>query len=67
MKEMIARVEDEVKDSGVGTIYLTGEEIVRCKECKHGRIYNGTNQKLVACEFEEFSKNLDWFCADGEK
>ena len=42
------------------------EKIVRCKDCKHGIVYGGMNGKVVACEFEEFSKDLDWFCADGE-
>ena len=41
------------------------DEIVRCKECIHGRLYD--NDRLVACDYEELSKDPDWFCADGER
>lgn len=44
-----------------------GEEIVRCKDCKHfGRYYaeskNGVCNKLNIIERSEY-----WFCADGER
>ena len=38
-------------------------EIVRCKDCKHGRQYD-TN--AVDCEYRELATEPDWFCADGE-
>lgn len=38
-------------------------QIVRCKDCKHGRVYD---VDCVACEYQELSKELNWFCADGE-
>ena len=43
-------------------------EIVRCKDCKHGKIY----ENCVKCEnagnpgmFATYHQ-IDWFCADGE-
>ena len=40
-------------------------ELVRCKDCKHGRIYYTTH---VACDIIEHpSHDLEWFCADGER
>ncbi len=35
MKEMIARVGDMLKPSGIESVFLTGEDLVRCKDCKH--------------------------------
>ena len=44
-------------------------QIVRCKDCKHGRIY----ENCVKCEnagnpgmFATYHR-IDWFCADGER
>ena len=39
-------------------------EIVRCKDCKHGRLYA---KNSVDCEFNELAKDADFFCADGVK
>ena len=39
-------------------------KIVRCKDCKHGRIYA---KNLVDCELNELTKDADWYCADGER
>jgi len=45
-----------------------GQELVRCKDCKHGKIYVGRHGYHVACEIIEHpSHDLDWFCADGER
>ena len=38
--------------------------VVRCKDCKHGRLYR---PNCVDCEFNELAKDADWFCADGER
>lgn len=38
-------------------------DIVRCKNCKHGRLYE---ENSVDCELNELAKDADWFCADGE-
>lgn len=40
------------------------KNVVRCKDCKHGRLYA---QDLVDCELQELAKEADWFCADGER
>jgi len=53
-------VADEIGNAPV----VDAVQIVRCKDCKHGRLYD--NGMLVACDFEELSKDPDWFCADGE-
>ena len=43
------------------------QELVRCKDCKHGKIYVGRHGYHVACEIIEHpSHDLDWFCADGD-
>ena len=39
-------------------------EIVRCKDCEHGRLYV---KNSVDCELNELAKDADWFCADGVK
>ena len=39
-------------------------QIVRCKDCKHGRQYD-TN--AVDCEYRELATEPDWFCADGKR
>ena len=60
MKEFIYRGTDD------GRI-LNSEpykEIVRCKDCKHGRQYD-TN--AVDCEYRELATEPDWFCADGKR
>lgn len=40
-------------------------ELVRCKDCKNGRLYD--NNRSVACDYEELSKDPDFFCAYGER
>lgn len=44
--------------------YCPLKEIVRCKDCKHGRQYD-TN--AVDCEYRELATEPDWFCADGKR
>ena len=41
-------------------------EVVRCKDCKHGRPYKNTKE-YVACEVdcEPIDRDSDFFCADG--
>lgn len=39
-------------------------EIVRCKDCKHGRLYDGY---LIDCELNELAKEAYFFCADGKR
>ena len=65
MKEMIARVGDALTQSGIGSVCLTGEEIVRCKECTHAepeRI-----EEEIWCPVTCSLRSMDWFCADGER
>lgn len=40
------------------------EAVVRCKDCKHGKIYD---VNLVDCDLNELAKDADFFCADGER
>ena len=39
-------------------------EVVRCKDCKHGRLYE---PNCIDCEYMELARDADWFCADGER
>ena len=39
-------------------------QIVRCKDCVHGRVYA---PNCVDCELNELAKDEDWFCADGKR
>ena len=66
MKEMIARVGDIIDQYGVGYVCLTGEELVRCKDCKHGAptIINGVWLSVTCGNVDH---KPDWFCADGER
>jgi len=48
-------------------------ELVRCKDCKHGTIFqNAHGEWMVECEnpdalwLERLVTAPDWFCADGE-
>jgi len=40
------------------------QEIVMCKDCKHGRLYA---PNCIDCEYMELARDADWFCADGER
>ena len=46
-------------------------ELIRCKDCKHGKdIIDGLTQlHYILCtnKGDHYSRDLDWFCADGEK
>ena len=39
-------------------------ELIRCKDCKHGRQYDSN---AIDCEYRELATEPDWFCADGER
>ena len=43
-------------------------EIIRCKDCKHGRPYKHTTE-YVACEVdcEPIDRDSDFYCADGKR
>ena len=44
---------------------LKQPEIIRCKDCKHGRVFA---ENCVACDITEYpAHDADWFCADGRK
>ena len=44
------------------------KELVRCKDCKHGRLYKWTD-KYVECKMdvEPIDRDSNFFCADGER
>ena len=47
------------------------EEVVRCKDCKHGEQCNQNHGEFYLCgkdigTFETAVHKADWFCADGE-
>lgn len=44
-----------------------GQEIVRCKECRHCTFSDG--EQLADCMIKQgwFPVKPDWFCADGER
>lgn len=58
MKEMIARVGDSINKNGIASVCLTGEELVRCKDCQKRNQHH-------ECAYGYHSD--DWFCADGER
>ena len=43
-------------------------ELVRCKDCKHGRPYNHTKE-YVSCEVDcdPIDRDSTFFCADGKR
>lgn len=43
-------------------------EVVRCKECKHGRPYKHTKE-YVSCEVDcdPIDRDSDFYCADGKR
>ena len=47
---------------------VDGVEVVRCKDCKHGRLYKWTD-KYVECKMdvEPIDRDSNFFCADGER
>ena len=53
----------------VSTMLYQEQELVRCKDCKHGKIH-GIDVECVAHEEVSYDPEpwhpLDWFCADGE-
>lgn len=63
---MIARVGDTLKQSDIVSVCLTGEELVRCKDCKYGAptIINGVWLSVTCGDVDH---RPEWFCADGER
>ena len=61
---------DHVCDRETRPEYCPLKEIVRCKDCKHGKIH-GIDVECVAHEEISYDPEpwhpLDWFCADGER
>lgn len=54
----------EVADNGM--VSKVGQELVRCRDCKHGEPWG----VLIGCGTSKgfgITHNPDWFCADGEK
>lgn len=44
------------------------EEVVHCKDCKYSIDYSATFRvRPYKCELHIFSREADWFCADGER
>lgn len=47
------------------------KEIVRCRECEHGRNDGARtaylHEPLIFCKCEASYKPLNWFCAGGER
>ena len=62
MKEMIARVGDSINKDGIASVCLTGEELVRCKDCKW---YDKQENWCISLDITE--QGDDWFCADSER
>ena len=44
--------------------YCPLKEIVRCKNCKHGKLYE---PNCIDCEYMELARDADWYCADAER
>lgn len=64
MKEMIARVGDILKQNGIASVCLTGEELVRCRNCKRRGTYDCP---VYVGGDGMYSEPDDWFCADGKR
>ena len=64
-KEHIAKMELIVTQKDIDQIQREyssySGELVRCKDCKHGEVWNN----CIMCN--SGAHNPDWFCADGEK
>jgi len=58
LKEYIMVVAD------TGMVTKVKQELVRCRDCKRGRLYD---KDCVDCELNELAKDPDFFCADGVK
>lgn len=73
MKEMIARVGDRINKDGIDSVCLTGEELIRCKDCKYAHLtYDGDCKYCDNITDDdgfpiECYHPGDWFCADGER
>ena len=71
MKEFVVTVNEKgfivkVTDEGMLKAYAECmQELIRCKDCKHGRLYD---KNCVECEFIKFpTPDKEWFCAYGER
>ena len=64
-REFIFKIDEDGSKNDKGAVCFTGkctgEEIVRCKDCKHNSKNGGT------CEHICIDVDDDWYCADGEK
>lgn len=74
MKEMIARVGDIITQSGIGSVCLTGEDLVRCKDCEYSECYpikGILGQSLIECHHEKWNceywplMDADGYCSLG--
>ena len=67
MKEAIIQYNETPSE---GLFIISWKPIVRCKDCKHGKIH-GIDVECVAHEEVSYDPEpwhpLDWFCADGVK
>ena len=62
IREYIIKISDEVMEDEIAD---RPQELVRCKDCKHGRLYD--NNRLVACELEELAQLPEEFCSNGRR
>lgn len=83
-QDAIDAIEERIKANGYVNVALISElnrlygyirqlpsaqlEIIRCKDCKHGRTYNHTKE-YVSCEVDcdPIDRDSDFFCKDGER
>lgn len=67
MKELIIKVDEEKMDiEGNAPVVDRPQELVRCKDCKHGEDWG----VLIACGKARgfgLTHDKNWFCADGER
>ena len=58
---------EPIKDSDGVDCYIKRGELVRCKDCKAWKQYDGC-PNLGECEmYPEYNKLGDWFCNFGER
>lgn len=65
MKEYIIELSDDENTLSILVKAYNLHELVRCKDCKH---YNSKpDSHGDKCDKIHWSRNDDWFCADGKR
>ena len=71
MKVMVEVEVEEIAEQILKQLAESGDviQVVRCRDCKHGRMYKYTD-KYVECnmlDYDPIDMDRDFFCAYGER